>query len=173
MTYELHIYACWGKEQKFPQFDETKFKLITSRREDYFVGLQLIDNSFYSDSWSPTASKAISNLSKIEDFHITQDYLAYSRKIVFGNNLDYDIPKDKFKQKLVDSFGEIEFLESVVYPAIDASEHIDVTTFTSDIIKSVMEIKERVKKYCEKHSDRISDDDVCYLEYISRIADEN
>lgn len=166
MTQELHIYACWGKEQKFPQFDKTKFKLITTRDEDYFIGLQLIDNSFYSDTWSPTASNVISNLSKIEDFHITQDYLAYSRKIVFGNNLDYDIPKDKFKQKLVDSFREIEFLESVVYPAIDASEHIDVTTFTSDIIKSVMEIKKRIQTYCEKHRDRISDEDIANLKMI-------
>lgn len=100
----------------------------------------------------------------------TQDYLAYSRKIVFGNNLNYDIPKDKFKQKLVDSFGEIEFLESVVYPAIDASEHIDVTTFTSDIIKSVMEIKERVRKYCKKHSDRISDDDIANLDMMIKYS---
>lgn len=65
MTQELHIYACWGKEQKFPQFDETKFKLITSRCDrDGQSPSPVIDNSFYSDTWSPTASMAISILSR-------------------------------------------------------------------------------------------------------------
>lgn len=169
----LYIYACWGKPEKntFPTYNSEIFKVITSRTDDWFVGLQLIDTSLATFKYSCGGEwcawhKDISNFSKIELFSITKDFMYYECKRVFGNNPDYDITKEDFKKRILDSFGEIEFLETQIYPAIDASEHIDKTTFIEGIKREAKKLDLKINIYCKKYEDILDTSEVMDIQSL-------